>query len=467
MLTLSRPHRQALATAGLLLLTVAPTAYVAHVAWKINRTGHARDVEVEIGRQLGLQVSLREVRHPRPGEDVLRGVVFRQEEPRGKAFAELARAEEVRILRRAGEIIVEAKGLHLRGDGPRQAMDQITALLARAGDGPRGHVSLSAPTCLVDLGDDGPGGIAYTLREVAATFGAEGGTPVLRASYRVVGDGPTTRCELTLTRDRSARPVAHDDRLRDQGGPCPCQARVLDPYFATADWLGASARVSGSLTLQKAGEGDWEAEFRGELLDVDLAALVSRWFPDHRLGGKATVRVRSARWADRPGGQGPGWVEADGSLAAGPGAMSVSLLEALKGELKFKLDPRRLGRRPGRRRRPRRRPLPGPRPGLRDGRRRPTHPGRRPRHRLPRRRRAGRWDAPDPAGQRPDGGGQRAGALERPLPRGSPAVSWWPRHASRSCCANSSPPPRRARSAPAWGTEASGAISWRMPVTGD
>ena len=138
MLTLTRPRRQALATLGLLLLTVAPTLYVATIACKINRPGHPRDVEVELGRQLGLQVALREVRHPRPGEDVLRGVVFRQEEPRGRSFAEVARADEVRVQRRGGEMVVEARGLRLRGEGPSQAMDQVSGLLSAPGKGPGG-----------------------------------------------------------------------------------------------------------------------------------------------------------------------------------------------------------------------------------------------------------------------------------------------------------------------------------------
>ncbi len=343
MLTLTRPQRHVVATIGLLLSTVAPTVYVGYVSWKINRPGHLRDVEVELGRELGLQVSLKEVRHPRPGEDVLRGVVFRHEEPRGKTFAEVARAEAVRVHRKGGEMVVEARGLVVRGEGPRQAIDQASALLSRAGEGPWKRVSLSAPTCEIELGDGGPGGLGYSVREVAATFQAEAGSPVVRASYRMLGDGPTTRCELTLTRDRSARPIRTTIALETKEGP-PLPARVLDPYFSSAEWLGPEARVAGALTLQKAGEQDWEAEFRGDLLDLDLAALVSRWFPDHRLGGVATVRVRSARWAGRPGGQGPGWVEADGTLAAGPGAISPSLLEALKAEMKFKLDPKLAGR---------------------------------------------------------------------------------------------------------------------------
>src|SRR5205823_2591195 len=58
MLALSRPYRQAMATVALLAFTVAPTGYVILTACRINRPGHLRDVEVEIRRQLGLQVTL-------------------------------------------------------------------------------------------------------------------------------------------------------------------------------------------------------------------------------------------------------------------------------------------------------------------------------------------------------------------------------------------------------------------------
>src|SRR5205807_1748653 len=105
-------------------------------------------------------------------------------------------------------------------------------------------------------------------------------------------------------------------------------------------WLGPDAGVSGALTLTKAGEADWEAEFRGDLLGVDLATLVSRRFPDHRLAGTATVRVRSARWANRGEGKGAGWVQAEGALAVGPGSINVELLRGLGREMHFRLDPR-------------------------------------------------------------------------------------------------------------------------------
>jgi len=65
---LRRPYRQALATVGLVVLTVLPTVYIAGTAWQINRSGHLREVESEIGRPLGLHATLESVSYPRPGE---------------------------------------------------------------------------------------------------------------------------------------------------------------------------------------------------------------------------------------------------------------------------------------------------------------------------------------------------------------------------------------------------------------
>ena len=97
MVPVNRPVRQALATLILFVSTVVPTVWIAAVAWRINRPGHVRDVEIELGRQLGTQVTLQAVRYPRPGEVVYSGIVLRQEEPRGGELSEIARAREVRL----------------------------------------------------------------------------------------------------------------------------------------------------------------------------------------------------------------------------------------------------------------------------------------------------------------------------------------------------------------------------------
>jgi hypothetical protein len=339
MFPLTRPYRQAVATVALVALTVVPTVYVSLTAWRISRPGHRHEVEAEIGRALGLQVTLDSVRYPRPGEVEYRGVVFRQQEPRRKGLTEVARASTVRLRRGDHELTLEAEGLRLRAESPRAAMAQVGALLQRSGETTYERVSLTAPECALDLG---AGVSPYQLREVIGQFVADRTAPTVRASYRVVADPrrPTagTRCELTLTRDRKAEPVRTTLALKTMEG-LPLPARVLDPFFDAGEWLGADAKVDGGLTLRQDGAKDWEAEFQGNLLDVDLGELVNRRFPTHRLRGKARLEIASARWAERPG-QGFGWVDAQGELTAGPGVIGFSLLQALRTEMKFRPAPK-------------------------------------------------------------------------------------------------------------------------------
>jgi hypothetical protein len=340
MFPLTRPSRQAAATVALVALTVVPTAYVALTAWRISRPGHRHEVEAALGRALGLQVTLDAVRYPRPGEVEYRGVVLRLEEPRHRGLTEVARASRVRLRRGDRELTLEADGLRLRADSPRAAMAQVGAVLQRSGGAAYERVSLTAPDCTLDLG----AGVApYRLREVIGQFLADRAAATVRASYRVAdpkgpASAPGTRCELTLTRDRRADPVRTTLALRTMEG-LPLPARVLDPFFDSADWLGSAARVEGALTLRQDGSKDWEAEFQGNLLDIDLSELVNRRFPSHSVRGKARLAVASARWAERPG-QGYGWVEAQGEMTAGPGVIGYGLLQALRTEMKFRPAPR-------------------------------------------------------------------------------------------------------------------------------
>ena len=102
----------------------------------------------------------------------------------------------------------------------------------------------------------------------------------------------------------------------------PLPARVLNVFFDADDWLGTDAKVEGTVSLRQEGSRDWEALFQGELLDVDLARVVGRRFPRHRLTGRARVAIKQAQWGQRPT-QGPGWVDVQGELSAGQGSIGV------------------------------------------------------------------------------------------------------------------------------------------------
>ncbi len=338
MFPVTRPVRQGLATLALVVFTILPTCYVAATAWRIHRPGHLRDVEIEVGRQLGVQVTLEGVSYPRPGEVRYQGIVLRQEEPRSKGLKEIARARTVRLRRGNRELSVEAEGLRLRGESPKLALAQVGALLQRSAAIPFERVSLTAPACDLDLGSER---LRFDLHEVVGTFLANPTTPTVIVSYRLTGDGINTRCELTLTRDRKAEPVKTTVVFKTMEG-LPLPARVLDVFFSSADWLGSDAKFDGELALRQDGAKEWEADFQGNLLDVDLSTLMGLRFPSHRLSGRARIAIPWARWAERPG-QGFGWVEAKGELTAGQGTIGLELLSALGKEMKFRLSPKLAG----------------------------------------------------------------------------------------------------------------------------
>jgi hypothetical protein len=345
MFPVTRPLRQTISTILLLVLTVLPTAFIAAIAWRINQPGHIRDVEVELGRNIGMQVSLRSVGYPAPGEIVYGGAVLRRQEPRGKGFAEIGRADSVRLNRADRELTVLLEKLELRAPSPALGLALLDMFIQRSGSLPFERVALSAPTCRVELGGEN---LNFEFKDVAGEFVSDTAAPTLRLAYNIPGTGEGSRCELTLARDRRREPFETSLTLKTvEGSPLP--ARMLAVLFDAEDWLGSESKIVGTLKLRAVGSTDWTAEFQGEILDLDLARLIERRFPRHRLTGRARITFEKAEWGQRPGGQGPGWLEVKGELSAGQGAIGVALLEALAREMKFRpssrkpyIDPRML-----------------------------------------------------------------------------------------------------------------------------
>jgi hypothetical protein len=175
---------------------------------------------------------------------------------------------------------------------------------------------------------------------VAGEFLADPLAPTLTLAYRVPGSGKGSRCELVVTRDRRTEPFETSLAFKTvEGSPLP--ARMLNVLFDAGDWLGDEAKISGTLQLRQAGRAHWKASFQGEILDVDLARLVSRRFPRHRLTGRARIAFEKAEWGQRPSGQGPGWVDVKGQLVAGSGSIGLNLFESLAREMKFRPGPRK------------------------------------------------------------------------------------------------------------------------------
>ncbi len=331
MFPITRPFRQSLATVLLLFLTILPTGIVAGIAWRINRPGHVRDVEIELGRALGLQVSLDQVRYPRPGEIAYRGIVLRQEEPRGKALAEIARAGTVRLERTGRELTLLVDEPKLRGESPLLGLSLLARLMQRSASIPFERIGVTATSCQIDLGRED---LQFTVRELAGELLADPSRPTLTLAYRIPGAGTGTRCELLLSRDRTSEPPQTTLLLKTTEGS-PLSARMLNVFFDADDWLGPEAKLEGTLSLRQEGSRDWEADFQGELVDVDMGRLTGRRFPRHRLTGRAKLVFQKARWGRREG-QAPGWVEVKGNLLVGQGTIGISLIDALAREMRFR-----------------------------------------------------------------------------------------------------------------------------------
>jgi hypothetical protein len=345
MFPLTRPLRQGLATLALFAVAVVPTGWIAAMAWRINQPGHVRDVEIELRRQLGLQVTLQDVTYLRPGEVVYRDIVLRQEEPHRGQLAEIVRADAARLDRGGREWTLQLNEPQLRGESPAHALGQIGTLLQHSGQIPFERISLTAPSGRIDLGGDD---LRFELREIAGEFVADPAMPAIRLAYRLAAGnagqasatGMGTRCELTVVRDRRTEPVTTSVVLRTVEG-LPLPVRALHVFFNAEEWLGRHATFEGTLSLHHAESKDWEVEFQGGLHEIDLGWLVGRRFPRHRLAGRARAVITSARWGarERPN-QSPGWIEVQGELMAGQGSIGVDLLGALAREMKFRLSPR-------------------------------------------------------------------------------------------------------------------------------
>jgi hypothetical protein len=340
MLSLTRPQRQALATAAVIGLLVAPTVMIALNALRLRRPEHRQEVASALSDRLGARVTLASVSYPRPGETLLRGVVIRQDDAGGKAgnapgAGEIARAEVLRLRTEGALLSVEADGLTLRAAGPRQAMAQLGAMLRRAGSGGVAtEVALLAPSCHID---PGAGLERFRLRDLAGQVkvGAKGLS--LSASLRPDTPG-SPRCELTLVHDRRADGLHTTLTVRTADGAA-LPGGALGPFFVTPSWLGPDARVDGELVLHQANAGDWDARFRGTLHDVDLGTIAGRLAPDQHLRGRGEVTIEEARWADLPG-RGPGWTQAAGTITAKTGTIGAGLLGSLRDAVGFRVDAR-------------------------------------------------------------------------------------------------------------------------------
>ena len=333
MFPLPKPARSIVLTGLLALLTLVPTVCVLVFIARVKHPGHLREVETELGRELGLHVTLTGVKHVRPETDELTGLVLRREESSGGTrLVEIARADRLLTTREAGRIIIRAEGLVLRGEHPAELADSWLALTRRLAAS--GKVELLAPAARIDLRRDGED-ISQTVEEFAAVAGSRGKAFELSTSYRVGGSEIPSRCEIRLTQNAAETQPRTDLSIQTMEGDLPISA--LASLIDAEKWFGSQARLRGEVKASWGPRTPETLEFQGEIRQVSLQQLLEQHFPGRRLRGTAQIQVEKAVWSDLPGTQGRGWSLVKGQIESGTGWIGRELLAALVDSLGFRL----------------------------------------------------------------------------------------------------------------------------------
>ena len=337
---INRLYRQVFATVFVAVCLILPTIGTVWWAWTLNRPGHVRDVEVRLSQMLGMQVGLEAVRYPRPGEMVLLHPVFRQEEPRGKVFREVARARYMVVRQEDGQVFVEASQMALQADHAESAMARLGSLLQKSpsGDKPAARLNFSVDTCTISL-EESASGKPWQAKweQVAGWLENRPGQAVLQTSGWIGQAEKPSRCELKITRRRQGEEATSHLEIATMEGP-PLDSALISPIFDTTGWFGEKSLLAGRLLLTQVEDAPWQAEFTGTIENIDLSRTVTGRFGPHRLSASGRAHIHKALWGSRPG-QGSGWREIQGDLGAGPGVVSHGLLLSMGQQMKFRILP--------------------------------------------------------------------------------------------------------------------------------
>jgi hypothetical protein len=311
MFALNDRTRRLICRTAFLAACVLPALGVLVWSTILRGTPQRRACEATLSRAIGLRATVESVAYPRPGITLYEGV-------------ELADAE-------TGAPLIRCRFLEAGGNGGVTAcvvsqpefdalrlVDfwQLLASQLREADGTRRLVRISAGQATLHW----PAG-SQTLAECLAQFDLPGPPDAPRIamlSFRVAGQDAVEPVRLKIVRTlKNSQPVTSVE-FHTAGAALPVD--MLAAALRTANHLGSRAKFSGSVWFTETAEGI-EGELTGQLTDVDFQQFVTEQFP-HRLSGTAAITIQKARF-----GRGR-LEEAAGTLSAGPGAISRSLITA-------------------------------------------------------------------------------------------------------------------------------------------
>lgn len=312
MFPLSDQARRGLCVVLFLLLGAVPTIAVGLWCLGRHRPERAAAEADRLGAQLGLRVTLGAVEHSRPGVVRYRNVqLLDPETGRLVARCDTIDASWQQTSGRFPALRLEPVGLEL-------ALEQREELLRLYAQVTQSRTVLAEP-CLriaaakatMTFGPD-----RQVLEDVQVAMDTLPQGVQTEIIFRLAELGMVEPARLRLGRNRQTTPPADGFEFSTGSAALPC--RWLGALLPMLHRLGPESRVVGSLSAHQGSDG-WQGEFRGQVVQIDLKALLDPYSPNQLVGvAQATIHQATFRRNRLE--------EARGVLFSGPGWIGRSLV---------------------------------------------------------------------------------------------------------------------------------------------
>jgi hypothetical protein len=326
--------RRRICYTAFVLLCVAPAVFIFGYGIHLYRPGYVSAEAERLGRQLGLDVAIDDVKYPRPGVVLYEGLCLSDPETRQTLLrcqsleAEFSRTTDAEG-RGKPSILLVASRSEIQADGIQRLWPLIAQGMELRGHWAdrdvrfaAGNVTLKSAQAAAELSEV-QGGIERL------TDGSQA-----QITFRLADNEKSQPARVRVVRNRQVVPPATGFEIDTAGGTMPCSLLAIGIPEMKA--LGANAQFCGYLWANQAsgeGQSGWDGELTGLLTDIDLDQLVTARFP-HRLSGTAQLAVQSARFNQSR------LEKCACTLTAGPGMIGRSLLEAAANRMSLSQDPR-------------------------------------------------------------------------------------------------------------------------------
>lgn len=317
MIRLHQSTRRRVCQASFVLFCLLPTATIFGWSASLKSSQHLRGCESLLTEQLGLHAKLAAVSYPQPGVTLLYGLELNDPETDQPIFS--CRLLEATTIE--GRLVLDVKEPLVEADRLYQLWDLLGRRL-RGELTTREPIELSPCNSFCNLTIRHSRG-EQTYEIYGARIEREESGEAAEVRFRLPGVEMPEPASVRIVRNRRRQPPSTRFALSTGGAALPCSlfAALCDVEGA----FGAAATFSGSLWADDTDQG-WEAEVAGRFEKIDLGQLVSSRFP-HILEGEATLELTDVKIRESQ------LVEAHGNLTAGPGEVSVSLVQAAVAEL--------------------------------------------------------------------------------------------------------------------------------------